>query len=1107
MDNPWPPDVPWSLWKYQGINATDIPQVPMMGVVFAKGFLYAFAFGCIFVAFFSYSRFRSRNRNPVGASSQVLRDLQIIDLGGQNSLTRAYFIYAGAMLILYVSLTFFGRLIFQATQMVPIAGIAVDVSELKFDSPQWPLTLAFAFAGLADLLPPVRIAEEFLRNRAFRAAGIPVRVEQTTRSIIASFESRSSQNGDDGEAVAKSTNPLAKLLKHSRRNWEQHFLANERTKHSLETRPARYDELLSLLSEIELLLVWAKTERGGWPGFEVSSRVRDAEAKYVAEGDKLLNELHRRLQETVDRSKSQHSSARFDEYLSSATEKAVIIRFELVTLLAIFLERDPDSPSGARTADPEHPKPIDALAYLLKTADRPDSVGSGPETGLLVLFIPTFILFAASSWQGFLEMVGQYVETSNVAGVVLTSLIETLRIASLTFLPLLAAFSLRQYLWDTKDWAGVAPRKKTRRAARLNQIMTCLGLGLGASVIGLAGVALLRAFAIARNGDYLNALLFTGPNPFMLYYPTLAVTVIPLVPLCLMAADARASGRSGYVHASLAACAVLFLLIAHGTFWDPSWLEACLTTSEVVTAPCSRRLDTLSRLVLIALVFVSISVLGAPGRTRPRARADSAKALFALVLATAAAISLVSPVVAQDTHSSPAPSIGKNGQLPTPETIRVGFREDVEPFSYLITDEAHQSRYIGYLADLCHEIFDVPEYVIEEVSVTAANRFKLVNGKPVGDKQPIQVLCDAVTMRFSMPWTSANDDDKDERNAESIYSPIVFASGVSYLMRSSREPNIFTGDVVIGYVSGTTAADVALKSCSVDLLRVIAPTERERLYERCHFLDSAAALEQKIRRYKASRDSDPNDASKSLANAIGKARSSASVLSATVFKPEQKGDPPPSPPSQQFAKAFEEAIAKICPDPKAPCVQPDQTPPDQDTPLDRLAAASMDPVCTSPFKPASAMNASSWREYHFCPQESHNDLIKWFCQNYTDIRPVYMGDRELILGKLESWKSKNAPCVVEEPTGIDYLTYEPYALLISSDRPELVRFVQKRVYQIFSHRKTATALFSSYFPDRKMSPALAYLFLLNGVDLEDGYLMPGDLEPTASDRSTIEMHQ
>ena len=45
MDNPWPADIPWSLWNYQGLTISDMPQLPMMGVRFEPSFLYAFAFG------------------------------------------------------------------------------------------------------------------------------------------------------------------------------------------------------------------------------------------------------------------------------------------------------------------------------------------------------------------------------------------------------------------------------------------------------------------------------------------------------------------------------------------------------------------------------------------------------------------------------------------------------------------------------------------------------------------------------------------------------------------------------------------------------------------------------------------------------------------------------------------------------------------------------------------------------------------------------------------------------------------------------------------------------------------------------------------------------
>ncbi|WP_222035526.1 type 2 periplasmic-binding domain-containing protein [Rhizobium laguerreae] len=1068
MDISWPADIPWSLWKYQGLSVSE--QVPMMGVKFAPGFLYAFAFGCIFVAFFSWRRFRTRGKN-IDSSSEALREFEPTDLGGQHSLLRAYFIYAGAMLILYISLTFFGKLIFQATQMIPVAGISVDVAELKFDSPQWPLTLAFAFAGLADLLPPVRLAEEWLRNRAFRAAGIPVRLEQTTRSIIATLEEPSSRGTDGAD---KSAGSLSELLNRYRENWKAQIEDNDRARRLLEKRISRYEELLSLLSEIELLVVWAKTARGSWPGAEVSTRVRETESKFVAAADQLLNDFQRRLRESADpaRHNTETSNARYDEYLSHVIKQATAIRFELVSLLAIFLERDPDFPEPPTAPSPDHSRPIDALADLLWQTDRPDAVGSGPEAGLLVLLIPVFILFSASAWQGVQELVSQYVETTNIAGILLTALLETLKIASLTWLPLLAAFSLRQYLWDTKDWAGVHPWTGHRRSSRLSQMMACLGLALAASLLGLTGVAMLRAFYIAQNADYFNALLFSGSIPFMLYYPTLAVTVIPLVPICLMAADARAYGKSALTYALVCASAVFLLSIAHGRFWDPAWPDACLKMSTIATAECSRRSDTLSRLILTILVFLSTWVLGRPGPSRIRLRVNYGRAGLVSSVVLAAVFAMTTPAPARE--------------------IRVGFRDDVEPFSYLVDGGDQEPRHIGYLADLCHKIFEGTHYKIQEQSVTEAERFKLVNGESVNDKAPIEVLCDAVTMRFSRSSLSANGDDGDDdddgkrdRNQKSIYSPIVFASGVSYLDSPSRDPTTQSGDVAIGYVSATTAADVALKSCQVDHFKALAPTQRKAIYERCRFLDAAAAAKRRIQMFR--RNETPRA---SVEKSIVKALDNAEELAGISIQPTQDVFPLPPLPSEDMAEKLVETVKALCP-PIEKDGEEQITVCPTAFQLDNLAKienAVNDPVCGS-----GAITAQkSWREYHFCPMESHQDLIKWFCTGKTALRHVYMGDRELILGKLESWIAKKTPCVVEQPSGAEYLTYEPYALLVNRSDPELVQFIQARVYQIFSHRATATALFASYFPKRTMSPALAYLFLLNAIDPEEGYLIPGD---------------
>ncbi len=1128
MDNPWPADIPWSLWNYQGLTISDMPQLPMMGVRFEPAFLYAFAFGCFFVAFFSWPRFKAKGRN-ITATSEALRDFDPTDLGGQNSLHRAYFIYAGAMLILYVSLTFFGKLIFQATQMIPVAGISVDIAELKFDSPQWPLTLAFAFAGLADLLPPVRIAEEWLRNRAYRAAGIPVRIEQTTRSLIATLEEPPARNGERREHLRnRGRGSLAEMLERFRRNWWDQIDGNPRVKRLLGKRTSRTRELLSLLSELELLIVWAKTTRGSWPGAEVSARVRETETKFVDKADALLNSFQRRLQETGDSNATDpantanpdlHASeTRFDDYISDVMKEATSVRFELVTLLAIFLERDPDFRGPARAPKPGQAHPIDALADLLLETDRPDAVGSGPEAGLLLSLIPVFILFAASAWQGAQELVSQYVETTNLAGVLLTALVETLKIASLTWLPLLAAFSLRQYRWDTKDWVGAQQDWDYRNSSRLSQMMGCLALALAASVIGLTGVAMLRAFAIAQNANHFNSLLFGGSAPFILYYPTLAVTLLPMVPICLAAADARAHGRPVLGHAVLCAASVLVLSIAHSWFWDPGWPGECFRAETIATAACSRRSDTLSRLILTVLAFLASWNLGQPGFSRTRRRINRKQAEFVCAVLMAATFALSTPVFARD--------------------VRVGFRDNIEPFSYLVGDGHGKAHHIGYLADLCHEIFSVGEYTIEEVSVTTAERFKLVNGETVGDKKPVEVLCDTVTMRFSGLSISANGDSGDDadgrskRDWNSIYSPIVFASGVSYLVRYSRDATTYAGDVVIGYVSATTAADVAFKSCQVDFFKGLAPTQRKALYERCRFLDAAAAVRRRIEMLlpdnpgpRASAPASsvkamPGDASVSpekelppgFKASLEKALQSAQILAGISIQPDTTSFLPL--PSQEMASNLITTVGKICG--SSPNTSGDQTAPSivlcddalKSDPLKLISAAVTDPRCPSANPPEKKelgeadKKKRSWREYHFCPMKDYGDLIQWFCSPNPGLRPVFMGDRELILGKLDSWNARNTPCAVEQLIGAEYLTYEPYALLVSRDDPELVQFVQRRVYQIFSHRSTATARFASYFPKRSMSSALAYLYLLNAVDPEQGYLVPCNTHDKAKSAAT-----
>jgi hypothetical protein len=184
----WPAGVPDSLWDYRARQISDLPEVPMMGIDFAPGFLYAFAFGCVFVLFFAWHRFKDDSGDKKSYGFKVISEIPVTQLGAAGALRQAYLIYAGTLLVIYIAMTFFGKLILEAVNTLPIVGVQVDMSSLKFDSPQWPLMLAFALAGLAPLLPPLEIAEDWLRQRAYRAAGIPVRIEQTTRNLIETLD-------------------------------------------------------------------------------------------------------------------------------------------------------------------------------------------------------------------------------------------------------------------------------------------------------------------------------------------------------------------------------------------------------------------------------------------------------------------------------------------------------------------------------------------------------------------------------------------------------------------------------------------------------------------------------------------------------------------------------------------------------------------------------------------------------------------------------------------------------------------------------------------------------------------------------------------------------
>lgn len=1029
----------------------------MMGIKFAPGFLYSFAFGCLFIAIFAWKRFSVKS--DVRSVSRALTDLNPSDIGGNGALMRAYFIYAGAILLLYVSLTFFGRLIVQTTQMMPVVGIELDLDKLQFDSMQWPLMLAFGFAGLAEMLPPIKVTEGWLRNRAYRAVGIPVRLEQTMRNLIVTLDRACASDS------SSSDDPLVQCLARHRVRWSATVSNHEWTKAIGAHRLSQQEEVIRLMAQLEMLIFWAKSARGNWPGHEVSSLVREKEVQFVADAVKLLDELHGRMHEVAPHQDELTAirKSRFAEFLGRVIAQATSLRFDLVGILAIYLERDPDSPHteppprpqdkgrpADQEADPASQRLDPALHRLLTGTERPDTAGTGPEAGLFLALIAVFLLYAAAAWRGIQEPIGQYVETTNVYGVLATALVETLRIAALTWLPLLAAFSLRQYMWDNGDWAGAA--RSQRRSGYALQIFGCLCLGGTVSMLSLAAVGALKAFFIAPSSMYFFSLFLGSEAPFFIYYPSQAIILLVLIPISLLSADLRKTAATRLWYGVFAALAVMFLSVEHLLYWNASLPQRCPGLAALSSTNCALRYDLLSHLVLGVLAFLAAGLLGElPERSRLAAQrwAASAAAALLLVLMT--------------------PQHGTAQTPPAGPAYRIGFREDAPPFSSVVAQTGAQTGaqktkpYAGFLADLCFDIFaGYPAFPITAVPVNANNRFdKLHNGS-------IDMLCDAVTMRFSDP----------DRSRNTVFSPIVFTSGVSYLDKPPRLP---WQDILIGFIGNSTAGKVARKTCEIDYFNAMLPDQRAVLFQRCKLRWTAAMARSELRRAGyAGAGSAPGPARiaparRSLAAFIDAARRLDKAMGAKnnmLSAQTQRLLPVRNP--EMASDAVAVATACLGRGGRTEC----------DTLVDLLH----DPLCEGP---APAVEASEkrgavelgpWPDYHFCPQSSHGALIEWFCDTPRNQRRIYMGDRELILNRLEGWIGLHGPCATERPLGAEYLSYEPYAFPVTLAKPQLIQFVQQRIYQIFSDRRKMNARFVGSFPESEMSPALAYLFLLNAIE-------------------------
>ncbi|TPE53030.1 hypothetical protein [Amaricoccus solimangrovi] len=1126
MADVWPDNVPTSLWTYQTLELKTVPEVPMMGLVFANGFLLAAGLGAVFLLIFARQRFMEQQRN--GGPDEnflVLTEIEAQDLGGSSALRKAYMIYASVILIIYLGLTFFGKLIFSLTKQLPVAGIDVDLNQIRFDQPAWPLTVAFGLAGMGPLLPPVRIAEDWLRERAYRAVGIPTRIQKTARKIVAALDHASSEEPAERTGrkrkidrdAWKKNRALRKLLADKREllrtrlsgTWMDAALG----------RADRRDEFIALHTQLESLVFWARGARGAWPGIEVSEAVRSLENRVLEETEVFLNEFERNLREARS-----GGSPPVIPAFSPKLKQMRRLRGELAAILAVFVERDPIQieKDGAVATERGASEIRDAALDGLLLASEPSPVTAGPELALGLAILCLFPVYAVFVWRGWHPAFAPASSIDAPVTILTSAALETLRLTLILWLPIMAAFSVRQYLIDEDRWIYDLGRGYDSTQV-LREQTAAIMVGLVAAFIGLLALAPLWAFLQSINEARFRDLLLKGTVPFLLFYPSMLIISAPAVWSALAGADARARRRwkrgmflglvgAGFVFAAqylqlglwygFQACA------AKGWFLFDFWQQE----------GCFANYGGLDFVVYPLLTFLTTVFLGNPERrTRRQLRRTAQASLRPASAATTALLLVLAPLafsampaLSQTTGTpavSPAP-----GREPPKEPMRVtlGFRTDAEPFSFKSDnnkDDSDGFRYSGFVADLCHRIFSGPGFIVTETAVTAEDRFERLR-KHENDPDKIDVLCDPVTMRYSDP----------ERVG--LYSPIVFASGVSYLRVLQRAAG---ARVQIAYVEGSTSDKVARRACDVDLFAIVPPKKRDTLPIIC-------ATSWSIARYVYARgNAGGDDDLDALASGLALAADLQLRWAKTQLGATDAASACPGDGSSQCVEILRKLADNFEADPggrddtlrtRSSALRVDleaavgkrrsdelfdlwkgvhvwQSIRDELTSGDRCVSDACfeqlrseflslgyDPDCGV----VDNYGATRFERiyYRFCPLRSHNDAISWLCSPRfnADTNLVYMGDRDIIVGKLRSWNILNGDCPVENTDGADILTYEPYALLFRKD-PELADVIQRGVYDFFSRRTDAQASFATYFPGKTMSTVLAYLFLLNAVEQEE----------------------
>lgn len=997
----WPDGVPTSLWNYDSMQGAPYQQpLPFMNIRPDWQFMLAFLGGILVISLFAWQRFRKRTFEPPAYDVHVLKELTPLQLRGAPAIRRAYALYVGSLLTIYTALTFFGGLIFSAVNAIPMAGLQVGITDSALTGTSWPLTLAFALAGFTPLLRPLELSEIWLRQQAHSWVGIPVRIKERTRALLVSLD----KEIENDTKLKTRLDAVAKML----RPWASGHLMYPEVK----ARAAEKFVQLELMADMI-------RDKSTWPDIAIADDLRplaerDAhEAKSILENFEAIvgsdfDQLNRkkvgvkphqgdnRLQSepSDDEALAKHRQ-QLEAKLDDALAKIDQSRDELGAILAVYADRDKDYDTISNS--------------IFQNAIRrafPEEIQIDFGFWIPILLIPVFLIYVLMTKLGLHSLLTD--TQTNAFTVLMTAVMETFHIAALLFFPILAVLLWRHYRIESGNWysaIGVS-----------SQAVRITGIILLSGVVALIGLALLAVFWMATISETpvrFRENLIGSTASALPFFTSQALASITFTLLFVRRADEFAGGQKpphGIVTGILAGLVVSFIMILLDAFWAATDLTSSSTKSlaDAISAasPSSQTTSNFFRdhnatdFIVYLLMSVAAGILVRPSRPAERAAENAGAFLHSrseqprwnplAALRRLAIFCILASLVPRDGF----PANDDTGS----NRVLMGFRADAEPFSYLAGHKGER-RYMGYIADLCYDVFDGSKYEVVTTQVGAVNRFRRLRQPddpyfqpelgqksvydPGSPNYKVDIICDPTTLRYDQEILSVNG----------IFSPIVFVSGVSYLIRRSeaKEPDVF-----LGYVDGTTAIQVVRKACQVDFFGI-----RQGM-----------------------------------------------------------------------------GVDKNC---TAPAV-----------------------VCSGDANKVEPGGDNREKRYHICKFPTHTSLVRWFCSTpVEDRRLVYFGDSEIIHAKVQTWGTANGcPSQGIKPREA-YYTYEPYALLISSKNPELVRFVQRRIYEIFSHRKKVNSLFATYFPDAQMSPIMANLFLLNAVDQESLFSAPPLEQTTATELPAV----